>query len=186
MIAIEAIHKQFLKCSGVSIDSRTVRKGDCFIAIRGPSFNGNHFAKDALRKGAKVAIVDDESVIDASGHFILVKSGLQTLQQLAKFHRLYFPSLNVIVVAGSNGKTTTKELITTVLTQSHNVLSTKGNLNNHIGVPLTLLGINKDHDFAIIEIGANHINEHQLLCDLVSPNFGIVTNCGKDHLEGYG
>ena len=186
MIAIEDIHKQFLKCSGISIDSRTVKPGDCFIAIKGPSFNGNKFANEALSKGAKIAIVDDESVIDSSGAFILVKSGLQTLQQLAKFHRLHFPSLNVVVVAGSNGKTTTKELITAIITQSHSVLATKGNLNNHIGVPLTLLGITKDHDFAIIEIGANHIGEHEFLCDLVSPSFGVVTNCGKDHLEGYG
>ncbi|MEC8678421.1 MAG: UDP-N-acetylmuramoyl-tripeptide--D-alanyl-D-alanine ligase [Candidatus Margulisiibacteriota bacterium] len=186
MIAIEDIHKQFLKCSGISIDSRTVKPGDCFIAIRGPSFNGNSFAKEALSKGAKIAIVDDDSVIDSSGEYIVVKSGLHTLQQLAKFHRLHFPSLNVVVVAGSNGKTTTKELITAVLTQSFSVLSTMGNLNNHIGVPLTLLGITKDHDFAIIELGANHIGEHEFLCDLVSPSFGVVTNCGKDHLEGYG
>ncbi|MEK9727989.1 MAG: UDP-N-acetylmuramoyl-tripeptide--D-alanyl-D-alanine ligase [Candidatus Margulisiibacteriota bacterium] len=185
MNSIKGIHERFLNCSGVSIDSRTVEQGNCFFAIRGPNFDGNQYAQDALKKGAKLVVVDDESVV-TSHKFILVNNTLKTLQALANFHRNQFPNLSVLVIAGSNGKTTTKELLATVLSCSKNVLATKGNLNNHLGVPLTLLNINKNHDIALIEMGANHINEHKLLCDIANPNFALVTNCGKDHLEGYG
>jgi UDP-N-acetylmuramoyl-tripeptide--D-alanyl-D-alanine ligase len=185
MMSIDQLHAVFLQCTGISIDSRTVSPGDLFIAIRGPNFNANSYAEEAISKGARYAIVDDESVV-ISDHYILVDSGIVALQELAKFHRLQFSDLKIIAVAGSNGKTTTKELVSLVLKQSYNVLATSGNFNNHIGVPLTLLNLTSSHDIAVIEMGANHIGEHEFLCGLVDPNYAIVTNCGKDHLEGYG
>ena len=185
MMSINQLHTVFLQCTGLSIDSRTVSPGDLFIAIRGPNFNANSYAEEAISKGAKYAIVDDESVV-ISDHYILVESGIVALQQLARYHRLQFPDLKLIAVAGSNGKTTTKELVSLILKQSYNVLATSGNFNNHIGVPLTLLKLTQSHEIAVIEMGANHIGEHEMLCDLAKPNHAIVTNCGKDHLEGYG
>ena len=185
MNTIQDIHNVFLDCSGVSIDSRKIETGNCFFAIKGPRFDGNQFAHSAIKNGARYAVVDDPSVV-ISDQYILVENGLITLQELAAYHRLKFQNLSVIVIAGSNGKTTTKELTSAILSQSFNVLSTKGNLNNHIGVPLTLLEINQRHDLAIIEMGANHIGEHERLCQLARPDYGLVTNCGKDHLAGYG
>ncbi|MGA0241779.1 MAG: UDP-N-acetylmuramoyl-tripeptide--D-alanyl-D-alanine ligase [Candidatus Marinamargulisbacteria bacterium] len=185
MMIVSDIYALFQASAGVSIDSRTVMPGQLFIAIRGDHFDGNAYAKQALEKGASYAIVDDPSVV-VSDDYILVDSGLVLLQRLAKYHRQTLSTLTVMALAGSNGKTTSKALIHTVLSTQYSVLSTDGNLNNHIGVPLTLLRLTSEHEFAVIELGANHINEHAFLCDLVQPTHGVITNCGLDHLAGYG
>lgn len=155
-----------------------------FFALKGDNFNGNKFAKDALDKGAKYAIVDEESVA-LNDHYILVEDVLTSLQELANFHRNYL-GIKIVALTGSNGKTTTKELIHAVLKKKYNTVATVGNLNNHIGVPLTLLSMTKDTEIGIVEMGANHLKEIEFLCSIAQPNYGYITNFGKAHLEGFG
>jgi UDP-N-acetylmuramoyl-tripeptide--D-alanyl-D-alanine ligase len=181
---IASIHSLFLKCNSVSIDTRKIEPNSLFVAIKGDRFDANTFAKEALDKGASYVIIDDEAYyIDE--RTILVEDSLATLQDLAKFHREYL-KLPIIALTGSNGKTTTKELIAVVLSKKYKVKATVGNLNNHIGVPLTLLSFNSETEFGIVEMGANHKKEIEFLCELAKPNYGYITNFGKAHLEGFG
>ncbi len=181
---IETLHQIFLKYSSVCTDTRTIKKNDLFFALKGDLFNGNKFAKDALEKGAKYAIVDDKEYA-INPNYILVDDVLKTLQQLAKYHRTYL-NIKIIALTGSNGKTTTKDLINSVLKKKYKTVATKGNLNNHIGVPLTLLTMHKDTEIGIVEMGANHLEEIEFLCNIANPNYGYITNFGKAHLEGFG
>ncbi len=181
---IETLHQHFLKSNGISTDSRHVFKNSLFFALKGDNFNGNHFAQEALDKGAYKVIVDEEKHHKATGETILVDNALITLQQLAHFHREYL-GLTIVALTGSNGKTTTKELINAVLSQKYITQATKGNLNNHIGVPLTLLTITDETEIGIVEMGANHPKEIEMLCNIAQPNFGYITNFGKAHLEGF-
>ena len=171
----------------VQTDTRQLKKGDLYFALKGPNFNGNEFALQALEQGAAYAIVDEP--VDASAHLqkriLLVEDVLSSLQALAKFHRAQF-NIPFIAITGSNGKTTTKELVAAVLSSHYTIYTTKGNLNNHIGVPLTLLSIQQDAQFAIIEMGANHLKEIESYCSYTLPTHGMITNCGKAHLEGFG
>ncbi len=180
---IEEIYSLFVQHPVVCTDTRKIELNSIFFALKGPNFNANNFAEEALNKGAAYVVIDEEQY-KINDKCLLVDDVLTTLQQLAKHHRLQL-SIPVIAIVGSNGKTTTKELITSVLSQKFNVLSTPGNFNNHIGLPLTLLKLNTTHQFAVIEMGANHIGENAILCEIACPDFGIVTNNGKDHLEGF-
>tara|TARA_B100000676_G_scaffold273853_1_gene292875 strand:+ start:1031 stop:2302 length:1272 start_codon:yes stop_codon:yes gene_type:complete len=180
---IGSIHKIFLKSNGVSTDSRKVKKNDIYFSLKGPNFNGNEFAKSAIEKGACYAIVDQkEYVINKS--YILVEDCLKTLQNLANYHRKNSKA-KIIGLTGSNGKTTSKELIFSVLKNKFKTIATTGNLNNHIGVPLTLLSIKEDTEIAIIEMGANHLKEIETLSNIADPDYGYITNFGKAHLEGF-
>ena len=180
---IGSIHKIFLKSNGVSTDSRKVKKNDIYFSLKGPNFNGNEFAKSAIEKGACYAIVDQkEYVINKS--YILVEDCLKTLQNLANYHRKNSKA-KIIGLTGSNGKTTSKELIFSVLKNKFKTIATTGNLNNHIGVPLTLLSIKEDTEIAIIEMGANHLKEIKTLSNIADPDYGYITNFGKAHLEGF-
>ena len=181
---ITPIYSLYLAHPTISTDTRNIENGCIFFALKGPNFNANSFAQEALNKGAAYVVIDD-STFKISEKCILVDDVLTTLQQLAKHHRQQL-KIPVIAIVGSNGKTTTKELITSVLSQKFTVLSTPGNFNNHIGLPLTLLKLNATHKMAVIEMGANHIGENAFLCEIACPDFGIVTNNGKDHLEGFG
>lgn len=181
---LNLIYKHFTAHPHICIDSRKVREGSIFVALKGENHDGNLFAKAALGKGAAFAIVDDPSVVE-SERFILVDNALETLQNLALHHRRQF-NLPVFAITGSNGKTTTKEIIAAVLSKKYNVLFTDGNLNNHIGVPLTLLRLTKEHQLAVIEMGANHIGEIGKLCTIALPTYGLITNIGMAHLEGFG
>ena len=165
-------------------DSRKLHQGDLFFALKGPNFNGNEFALKALDAGAAYAIVDEDV---AGNDRRIIKTGnvLETLQQLAKYHREQF-NIPFIGITGSNGKTTTKELAHIVLSSHYKTYTTHGNLNNHIGVPLTLLQVKKDAEMAVIEMGANHQKEIESYCVYAQPSHGIITNCGKAHLEGFG
>ncbi len=168
----------------VTTDSRNCPEGSMFIALKGDKFNGNEYAEQALKKGCAYAVVDEEKYV-TDKRTILVSNGLEALQQLAGEHRRKF-QIPVIGITGTNGKTTTKELIAAVLGKKYNVLYTQGNLNNHIGVPLTLLRLRKEHDVAIIEMGANHPGEIKPLTEIANPTAGLITNVGKAHLEGFG
>ncbi|KAA6329833.1 UDP-N-acetylmuramoyl-tripeptide--D-alanyl-D-alanine ligase [termite gut metagenome] len=180
------LYQLFQTCSGVTTDSRYCPEGSLFIALRGESFNGNAYAAQALKDGCAYAVIDDTHyAVEGDNRYIIVEDSLETLQQLAHYHRRQMGT-KVIGITGTNGKTTTKELIATVLSQLYNVLYTLGNLNNHIGVPLTLLRLTKEHDFAIIEMGANHPGEIKTLAAIADPDYGIITNAGKAHLEGFG
>ena len=181
---LNQIHKLFLSCSGVSTDTRNIETDAMFFALKGPSFNGNKYALDALDKGAKYAIVDEVSDLH-NDKIVHVNDVLKTLQDLASFHREYL-GLPIVALTGSNGKTTTKELINNILQQRYKTIATDGNLNNHIGVPLTLLRMTFDTEIGIVEMGANHAKEIKLLCDIAKPNVGYITNFGKAHLEGFG
>lgn len=181
---INELHQLFLKHSKVSTDSRNIKENGLFFALKGPNFNGNKFAKDALKKGASYAIID-EVEFKFSDRTILVNDVLKTLQQLATFHRNHC-KVKIISLTGSNGKTTTKELIYTVLSKKYKTIATQGNLNNHIGVPLTLLSIKEDTEIAVVEMGANHQKEIAFLSEIAQPDFGYITNFGKAHLEGFG
>ena len=181
---IENLYSLYLKSNGVSTDSRTVEQGQLFIALPGENFDGNKFALDALKKGAIKAVVDDPAIV-GSDDFILVENTLSCLQELAQFHRKTY-NIPVIAITGSNGKTTTKELTAAVLSQKFKIHYTRGNFNNHIGVPLTLLEMPDDAEIAIIEMGANHIGEIKALCEIAEPNFGMITNISGAHLEGFG
>jgi len=181
---IKRIYEVYLKCPQVTTDSRNIPQNSIFFALKGENFNGNIFAVEALKKGAVLAVVD-EVVSGYDDQIVLVDSVLETLQNLAKHHRIQL-GIKVIGITGTNGKTTTKELIQCVLKKKYNSFATYGNLNNHIGVPLTLLSLTNDHEIAVVEMGANHIGEIAELCNIASPDFGIVTNVGKAHLEGFG
>lgn len=181
--SIEFLYQKYLECRHVSTDSRATQDQSLFFALNGPNFKGAKFTGMALGKGAKYAVVDDPDM--AAENVFVVEDTLQTLQDLARYHRKTL-SIPVIGITGSNGKTTTKELIYAVLSQKFNTLYTQGNLNNHIGVPLTLLRIKPEHEMAIIEMGANHIGEIELLCTIALPTYGMITNIGKAHLEGFG
>ena len=183
---LSALYQIFLDCQLVTTDSRNCPEGSLFIALKGESFNGNAFAGKALETGCAYAIIDEpEYAVEGDQRYILVDDCLQTLQQLANYHRRQLGT-QVIGITGTNGKTTTKELISAVLSQSHNILYTLGNLNNHIGVPSTLLRLKAEHDLAVIEMGANHPGEIKFLSEIVEPDCGIITNVGKAHLEGFG
>ena len=183
---LSALYQIFLDCQLVTTDSRNCPEGSLFIALKGESFNGNAFAGKALETGCAYAIIDEpEYAVEGDQRYILVDNCLQTLQQLADCHRRQLGP-RVIGITGTNGKTTTKELISAVLSQSHNILYTLGNLNNHIGVPSTLLRLKAEHDLAVIEMGANHPGEIKFLSEIAEPDCGIITNVGKAHLEGFG
>ena len=181
---IQQIHQLFLQCHSVSIDTRKIQPKCLFVAIKGDRFDANTFAKEALDKGASHVIIDN-SAYYIDERTILVDDSLTTLQALAKFHRAFL-KLPIIAITGSNGKTTTKELIQVVLSKKFNTVATVGNLNNHIGVPLTLLSFNKKTEIGIVEMGANHQKEIEFLCEIAQPDYGYITNFGKAHLEGFG
>lgn len=181
---IPQIHACFLTCSSVSIDTRKIGTNSMFVAFKGANFDANSFASEAIEKGASYVLIDNkEYYIDK--RTILVENTLLTLQELAKFHRNYL-GLPIIALTGSNGKTTTKELFQVVLSKKYRTKATLGNLNNHIGVPLTLLSFTKDTEIGIVEMGANHQKEIAFLCEIAQPDFGYITNFGKAHLEGFG
>ena len=180
---ISDLYKIFLKYPKVSTDSRNIDKDCIFFSLSGPNFDGNKFAKQALDKGALYAIVSNEKYA-LNNKYIVVENTLTTLQDLAQFHRNKL-KIPFIAITGTNGKTTSKELIYNCLQKSLSTGYTKGNLNNHIGVPLTILTITKEHQIAIIEMGANHIGEIKLLCEITQPNYGVITNIGLAHLEGF-
>ncbi|MDO5104339.1 UDP-N-acetylmuramoyl-tripeptide--D-alanyl-D-alanine ligase [Capnocytophaga sp.] len=178
------LYEKFLSGSGVCTDSRNVSQGSIYFALKGASFDGNKFAEEALQKGASFAVIDNPEY-QSSDRMLLVDDALVALQQLATYHRQQLKTL-VVAITGSNGKTTTKELMSAVLSESFQVVATHGNLNNHIGVPLTLLAIKPETDIAIVEMGANHPGEIALLCEIAQPDYGYITSIGKAHLEGFG
>ncbi|MBI3141965.1 MAG: UDP-N-acetylmuramoyl-tripeptide--D-alanyl-D-alanine ligase [Bacteroidetes bacterium] len=181
---IQLLLEQFKQSTGICTDTRKVQPGNLFFALKGPNFNGNHFALQALELGANMAVVDEETNSDAP-RLLRVPHALSALQQLAQAHRRSL-SMPILAISGSNGKTTSKELLAAVLGRKYNTYHTPGNLNNHIGVPLSLLQITLAHEVAVIEMGANHLHEHETLCAIAQPNMGVITNNGKDHLEGFG
>ena len=181
---IKDLHSIFLEFPSVSTDTRKIKKNDIFFALKGDNFNGNTYAQQAINNGASYVIIDQEEYY-INDKTILVDDTLVMLQKLANFHR-NFCKAKVISLTGSNGKTTTKELIHAVLAEKYKTIATVGNLNNHIGVPLTLLSILPDTEIAIIEMGANHLKEIEFLCKIAQPDFGYITNFGKAHLEGFG
>ena len=180
---IEEIHRHFLKSSGISTDTRNIKNDSIFFALKGANFNGNEFAQAAIDKGAYKVIIDEEKYIN--NHSILVPNVLKALQELATYHRVYL-NIPIIALTGSNGKTTTKELVNVVLSKKFKTVATIGNFNNHIGVPLTLLNMNKSTELGIVEMGANHPGEIELLCAITKPDYGYITNFGKAHIEGFG
>jgi len=184
-VKISEIYKIFLKSTGITTDTREIKTNQIFFAINGENFNGNKFAKQAIEKGALTTIIDQKKYFINNKKTILVNNSIETLQKLANFHRQQF-NIPVIGITGTNGKTTTKELINAVIKQKYNTIYTKGNLNNHIGVPITLLNINTKTEIAIIEMGANHKKEIEFLCNIANPNYGIITNIGKAHIKGFG
>ena len=178
------LYSLFYETKGICTDTRKILPDSLFIALKGNNFNGNLFANKAIDKGAKFAIVDQKEFAN-DRNILYVPSTLKFLQDLAKYHRAKF-NIPVIGITGSNGKTSTKELIYSVLAKKFNTIATEGNLNNHLGVPFTLLRIKKEHEIAIIEMGANQPGDIQELCEIASPTHGIITNIGKAHLEGFG
>jgi UDP-N-acetylmuramoyl-tripeptide--D-alanyl-D-alanine ligase len=180
----EEIYRLFLQHPVISTDTRKIVPGSIFFALKGDKFDANTFAQQAIGQGAAYAVIDNP-YYRLNDKYILVEDGLAALQDLARFHRWQL-DIPVIGLTGSNGKTTTKELINAVLSQKFKTLATQGNLNNHIGVPLTVLSIDRSHEIAIIEMGANHQKEIELLCSIAQPTHGLITNIGKAHLEGFG
>lgn len=191
MTSIEELYKIYLQYPSVQTDTRKLKEGDLFFALKGPNFNANGFAQKAIDTGAAYAIIDEEQY-SIEGKTFLVNDVLTALQQLAKHRRQQFDTLPAgrqvpfLAITGSNGKTTTKELIHAVLSSAFKTYTTEGNLNNHIGVPLTILKIKNDAQFAVIEMGANHLGEIASYCEIALPTHGLITNCGKAHLEGFG
>lgn len=183
-MTIEELYTLFLQHPSVQTDTRKLQKGDIFFALSGPNFNGNLFAEQALQLGAAFAVID-EPLESKDERLLLVNDTLNTLQALAKYHRQQF-TIPFIAITGSNGKTTTKELVNAVLATHYKTYTTIGNLNNHIGVPLTILSIKPDAEIAVIEMGANHQKEIESYCTYTLPTHGVITNCGKAHLEGFG
>ncbi len=182
---IETLHQLFLESNGVCTDTRKISKNCLFFALKGDNFDGNTFTEEALRKGALKVIIDNEQIHKNWGETILCEDVLQQLQKLAAYHRNYL-NTPIIALTGSNGKTTTKELINAVLKTTYTTTATVGNLNNHIGVPLTLLSMTAETELGIVEMGANHIKEIEQLCLIAKPDYGYITNFGKAHLEGFG
>ena len=180
---IKEIHQHFLNSSGISTDTRNIKSNSLFFALKGDHFNGNEFAHLAIGKGACKVIIDEKKFMN--DHSILVPNVLKTLQELASFHRTYL-NIPIIALTGSNGKTTTKELVNVVLSKKFKTVATSGNFNNHIGVPLTLLNMDKSTELGIVEMGANHPGEIELLCTITKPDYGYITNFGKAHIEGFG
>ncbi|QSS96357.1 UDP-N-acetylmuramoyl-tripeptide--D-alanyl-D-alanine ligase [Psychroflexus sp. ALD_RP9] len=180
---IKELHQLYLQSSGVNTDTRTLKKNQLYFALKGDNFDGNAFAKKAIKAGAIKAVIDSKDYHNKN--CVLVENTLTTLQKLANYHRKYL-NLPIIAITGSNGKTTTKKLVLEVLSQKFKVAGTKGNLNNHIGVPLTLLSFDRSTEIGIIEMGANHQKEIEALCKIAEPNYGYITNFGKAHLEGFG
>ncbi len=181
---VEFLYSKFLLSNGVSTDTRTLQGGNIFFALSGPHFCANEFALEALEKGATYAVVDDERFV-TDERIILAEDSLTALQQLATFHRSRF-KCPVLAITGSNGKTTTKELISSVLSKAYITCATKGNYNNHIGVPLTLLHVHPQVEISIIEMGASHIGDIAQLCEYAQPTHGLITNIGHAHTEGFG
>ncbi|MBO9699847.1 MAG: UDP-N-acetylmuramoyl-tripeptide--D-alanyl-D-alanine ligase [Sporocytophaga sp.] len=181
---INQIYQKYKETSSVSTDTRKIEKDCMFFALKGPNFNGNSFAEEALRQGAKYAVID-EAQFRKDDRFILVEDVLIALQQLANFHRKQL-GIPIIAITGSNGKTTTKELVNVVLAKKYKTYATRGNLNNHIGIPLTLLAMDETIELGIVEMGANHQKEIEGYCKIAEPDFGLITNIGKAHLEGFG
>ena len=180
----DTLYRIFIRNPEICTDSRNVSKGSIFFALKGESFNGNQFAAQALKQGSSYAVVDEQKYV-TDERYILVDDVLFSLQKLAMFHRMHF-NIPVIAITGTNGKTTTKELINSVIRKEYRVVSTYGNLNNHIGVPLSLLKIKDNTEIVIIEMGANHLGEITKLCELALPTHGMITNIGTAHLEGFG
>jgi UDP-N-acetylmuramoyl-tripeptide--D-alanyl-D-alanine ligase len=181
---IEELYNLYKENPSIQTDTRKLKDGDIFFALKGNNFNGNSFAKQAIEQGAIYAVIDEKE-FEIAGKTILVDDVLITLQQLAKHHRLQF-TIPFLAITGSNGKTTTKELTHAVLSATYKTYTTEGNLNNHIGIPLTILKIKTDAEIAVIEMGANHIGEIASYCEIAFPDHGLITNCGKAHLEGFG
>lgn len=182
---ISELYEIFVKHPSISTDSRKCIPGSIFFALKGDTFNGNNYAESAIDEGCAYAVVDEWEGKKPSPNIIVVDDVLTTLQQLANFHRRKL-KITIIGITGSNGKTTTKELVAAILSKDFNVAFTQGNYNNHIGVPLTLLSINKSHEIGVIEMGANHQGEIKKLCEIAEPNIGLITNIGKAHIEGFG
>ncbi len=180
----ETIYSHYLKSGKVSTDTRQITPGSVFFALKGPKFNANEFAEEALAKGAGYAVVDEERFVK-DDRFLLVEDGLTALQELAKHHRSQL-TIPFIGLTGSNGKTTSKELMNAVLSKKFKTYATKGNLNNHIGVPLTILSIDNTCEMAVIEMGANHLGEIALLCEIANPTHGLITNIGRAHIGTFG
>jgi len=183
-MAIQDLYQLYLQHPVISTDTRKIASGSLFFALKGDKFDANTFAAQALEAGAAYAVIDN-AAYRLSDRCILVDDVLSTLQNLARYHRKQL-QIPVIGLTGTNGKTTTKELINAILSQQFTTLATQGNLNNHIGVPLTILSINNTHQMAVIEMGANHQKEIALLCTIAQPTHGLITNVGKAHLEGFG
>jgi UDP-N-acetylmuramoyl-tripeptide--D-alanyl-D-alanine ligase len=183
-ISIKDLHNCFLRSSGVCTDTRNIIPESFFVALKGEHFDGNQFVENAIQSGSMFALTSNPVIADNKVIFY-AQDTLLALQKLANYHRKQF-NLPVIGITGSNGKTTTKELFYAVLSKKYNTLATKGNLNNHIGVPLTLLKLKQQHEIAIIEMGANHQGEIALLSQIAEPTVGLITNIGKAHLEGFG
>lgn len=181
---ISELHNLYIQYPVISTDTRNILQDSIFFALKGNNFNGNEFAAKALQNGAKYAIIDEEKY-KLDDRYILVHDVLKALQALAHYHRKQF-KIPIIAITGTNGKTTTKELTACILSKQYNVLYTKGNLNNQIGVPLTLLQLNKRHEIAVIEMGASHVGDIKELCEIADPTFGLITNIGIAHIEGFG
>ncbi len=182
---IEELYQCFLQCDGISIDTRNITPNSLFFALKGDNFDANNLVQDALDKGASFVVMDNKKKLSNPDKMFWYVDALMALQELAKYHRQQL-GLPIIALTGSNGKTTTKELILAVLSKKYNVKGTRGNLNNHIGVPLTLLSFTDETDIGIVEMGANHLGEIAHLCELADPDFGYITNFGRAHLEGFG
>ena len=181
---IQKIHELFLLNNSVSIDTRNIKSNDMFFAINGPNFNGNIFALEAIKKGCSYVVSDELEVSKLSNKIVYVEDSVKALQELANYHRRTL-NAKIIAITGSNGKTTSKEILLNVLKSKYNTIATKGNLNNHLGVPLTLLSMNKDTEIGIIEMGANHLKEIEALCKIAEPDYGYITNFGNAHLQGF-
>ena len=184
LMMIEELYKLYQQHPSVQTDTRKLKPGDIFFALKGPNFNGNSFAKQAIENDAALVVIDEKE-FEVPGKTFLVPDVLTALQELAFHHRKQF-NIPFIAITGSNGKTTTKELIHAVLSSAFRTYTTEGNLNNHIGVPLTILKIGSDAEMAVIEMGANHLGEIASYCRIALPTHGLITNCGKAHLEGFG
>ena len=182
-MSIQELYEYFLRSEGVNTDSRSLKKGEIFFALKGENFNGNQYAEKAIESGAILAVLDEKEFCKDE-RYVLVADGLSSLQELAYYHRMK-TGIPVIAITGSNGKTTTKELLAAVLSEKYRIHYTRGNLNNHIGVHLSLLQL-RNAELAIIEMGANHPGEIAKLCEIADPDFGLITNIGKAHLEGFG
>ena len=182
---VKDIYRLFQKTKGVVTDTRLSVKNSFYIALKGINFDGNNFAKEAIENGAFYALVNKKSIAKDNDRFIYVDDTLKTLQKLANYHRSIIDT-KIIAITGSNGKTTTKELLSEILSKEFKIFATRGNLNNHIGVPLSLLSINRECEYAIIELGANHLGEINHLCKIAKPDFGLITNFGYAHIEGFG